>query len=428
MKKLCVALTFLHSCLSATPIPLIRTVRVRNNRVDIAINKQFKRAYLKEDFFVEYKDVNLEQFDYSIVTLPFIMNVISLVWISGKDYEVDEMDTEVYASLQTLKEVFKLFHPETPWEGRLIPKKLVNHHFTHTSDSIALLFSGGVDSTTSSLVHRDKKQLLVTAWGQSCLPLTNTTLWNKVYKRITSFAQDYGHETTYLTSNYYYFMNFSVLKDLSPEITSWRMDTVEDIGWAGLIAPIMLSRGISTLRIGSSENWNIPYSSAAHPYIDSNISFMGLKFYHDLFSMSRYDKIAYIVNQANKNLIKKPQLIICQRPGNIISCGTCEKCILTLALLLSVEADPRDYGYALSPKKAAHNIHKTLKREKEFGSSILWEYKNLQQKLYSKPVTLLSWLPDIDFSKKKAYDMKVYTELDWDELHRRYPHVKGETT
>ncbi len=131
------------------------------------------------------------------------MNVISLVWISGQDYEIDEMDREVYASLQTIKDVLKLFHSETPWTGRLLPKKLVDHNVTHSSDTIALLFSGGVDSTTSSLCHRDKKQLLIIGWGQSCLPLNEPKLWIKVRRRIEDFAQEYGHETTALRSNYY---------------------------------------------------------------------------------------------------------------------------------------------------------------------------------------------------------------------------------
>ncbi len=177
------------------------------------------------------------------------MNVISLVWISGKDYEIDQMDRQVYNSLKELKKIFKIMHPDTPWTGRLIPKKLIDHQPIPASDKIALLFSGGVDSTTSSLFHRATEQLLVTAWGQSCLPLHEPKLWNRVHKHIRNFADSYGHETTMLRSNYYYFLNYSVLRDLSPEKTSWRIDTIEDIGWAGLIAPIMLSKGISTLCI-----------------------------------------------------------------------------------------------------------------------------------------------------------------------------------
>ncbi len=219
-----------------------------------------------------------------------------------------------------------------------------------------------------------------------------------------------------------------MLKHLSHEIASWRIDTVEDICWAGLIAPIMLDRGISTLRIGSSDNWDNPYASAANPYIDSNIKFMGLQFYHDLFSMTRYDKIAYLVDQSKRGLIKRPNLIICQKPNNVITCGSCEKCILTQTLLLAVGADPRDYGYKLSPDKAAARIRKVLIKEKEFSISMIWEYTNLQKKLKDKPCKLLSWLHDIDFSKKKAYDLKVDTQMDWEELHKLYPHVKGETT
>ncbi len=385
MNKLLMPLILACSTLSAA-VPLITNVRVIKNRVDITIDKKFKKKYLKEDFFVEYdKDINLEQFDYSIVTLPFIMNVMSLVWISGQDYEIDEMDTEVYQSLQTIKDVFKLFYPNTSWDGNLIPKKLTTHSFTHTLDTTAVLFSGGVDSTTTSLYHRDKKQLLITSWGQSCLPLNELTLWKKVSTRINKFAKDYGHKTTYLRSNYYYFLNLPELKKLSSDITSWRIDTIEDMGWTGLVAPIMLSKGIRTLRIGSSDTWNLPYASACNPYIDSNIAFMGLKFYHDLFSMNRFDKISYLVDQYNKKLIKKVNLIVCQAQGNVITCGSCEKCVLTLALLLGAGADPRDYGYTLSPEKAATRIQKHLQQKKTFGMSTLWEYTNLQEKLRDTP-------------------------------------------
>ncbi len=414
--------------------PLIEKVAVHKNRVDITINKRFKRRYLRDDFFVEYADdIDLEQFDYSIVTLPFIMNVISLVWISGEDYEVDEMDAEVYESLQRIKDVFKIFHPKTPWNGRLIPKKLVSHTYPalkQPQERIALLFSGGIDSTTSSIYHKDTKQLLITAWGQSALPLHQPKLWQTIKGQISSFARQYGHDIEVLKSNYYYFLNLPKLKTISPEIVTWRIDTIEDIGWAGLIAPILLARGISTLRIASSDNWDIPYASAANPYIDSNISFAGIKIYHDLFSMSRHDKIAYIVDLCNKGQIRKPQFIVCQKPGGIINCAHCEKCCLTLAQMLSIGADPREYGYSESPKKAAKNIMFYLDTEDEISISTIWEYTELQKKLRKRRYPLLDKLLTIDFAaEKKACDIKdSTTTIDWKELDALYPHVKKETT
>ena len=418
---------------SKQPIPLIEKVNVTKNRVEITINKDFKKAYLKSDFFVEYdKDVDLTKFDYSITTLPFIMNVISLVWISGKDYQVDSMDAEIYESLERIKKIFKVMYPKTTWNGRLIPQKFVTHPAHRYAkpapqDTMALLFSGGLDSTVSSLYHRDKPQVLVTAWGQSALPLTEQKLWEKVKKRLTSFAHKYGHENAFLKSNYYYFLDLKKLSKLSPEIVWWRTDTIEDIGWAGLIAPILLSRGISTLRIGASEHWAVPIGSAASPYIDSTIRFAGIKIYHDLFSMCRFDKIAYMVDLCNQGLIEKPNLIICQKPGNIISCGKCEKCCLTLALLLGADADPREYGFPLTPEQASKRVQKHLSKQNSFMVTTLWEYNALQKKVQENPNKQLMWLGEFDLSQKKAATLKEDSQtLDWAELDALFPHVRGE--
>ena len=130
---------------------LIEQITVKKNRLDVVVNKEFKEAYLHENFFVEYdEDIDLEKLDYSLVTMPFIMNVISLVWVSGKEYYVDSMDQDVYDSLQRIKEVFKVFYPKTPWDGQLIPRKIVKNEplRVNTSERIALLFSGGVDCTS----------------------------------------------------------------------------------------------------------------------------------------------------------------------------------------------------------------------------------------------------------------------------------------
>ncbi len=412
-------------------IPLIEKVTVTKNTVSITVNKAFKRAYLKDDFYVSYeKDIDLEQFDYSIVTLPFIMNVISLVWISGKEYHIDAMDREIHESLQRIKQIFKVMYPKTPWNGRLIPKKLIDHTPTAatTDETMALLFSGGLDSTVSSLYHREKPQLLITAWGQSALPLNQPTLWGKIKRRVKRFAQKYGHSNAFLKSNYYYFLDFPKLKKLSPEIASWRTDTIEDIGWAGLIAPILLSRGIKTLRIGASEHWDITIGSAASPYIDSSIRFAGIRIYHDLFSMSRFDKIAYMVDLCNRGIVEKPQLTICQKPNNVISCGSCEKCCLTLALLLGAQAHPQDYGFSLSPEQAAQRIQRHLRNKPSFMVTTLWEYTALQKMIRNKPVAHLEWLKDIDLSKKTAYTLKPGSHtFSWAELDALFPHVRKES-
>ncbi len=407
------------------PIPLIDKLTVHKNRIDVTVNESFKKKYLKSDFFVEYdEDINLEQFDYSIVSLPFLMNVLSLIWISGEDYLIEEMDREVYESLERLHPVFEIMFPKTSWKGHLIPQKLVSHEPVKEKvpGKIALLFSGGVDSTTSSFYHRKTPQLLITAWGQSELPLNEQTLWTRKKHQMIDFAELYGHENAFLKSNYYYFLDLTKLKHLSPEILTWRMDTIEDIGWAGLIAPILLSHGIRTLRIASSEHWSLRNPSASHPYIDGNIRFAGLEFQHDLFSMTRFEKIKYIVDLCNQGLVQKPKLIICQKPGNIITCGSCEKCCLTLALLLSTGANPQEYGFSLSPERAADRVQKYLAKHTSFLAPNLWDYKDLQKRILPNSNEHLSWLKNIDFSKKVVF-AKDSSPINWDTLSVLFPHI-----
>ena len=82
--------------LAYAKVDLLTSVTAQKNSLRITINEEFKKKYLNEDFFADYdSDINLEQFDYSVLSLPCIMNLISLVWISGKTYYIEEMDTEI---------------------------------------------------------------------------------------------------------------------------------------------------------------------------------------------------------------------------------------------------------------------------------------------------------------------------------------------
>lgn len=424
-------LLFLTTLVSAVTAKqdLIESVHFpKKNRIEIKINKEFKKAYLHDDFFVEYdEDIDLTKLDYEIVTLPFLMNVMSLIWISGKKYSIESMDQNVYDSLERIKSIFKIWYPRTHWDGELIPRKFITLDPIKPSNSVhqtALLFSGGIDSLTCSYKHRDRKQLLITAWGQSCLPLNDKTLWHEMREYLEDFAQNNGHQNAFLKSNYYYFLNFKALSKLSPDIVSWRIETVEDIGWAGLIAPILISKGIPTLHIGSSDNILHFYPAACNPYIDGNIRFAGLHFKHDQFDMTRHEKIAYLCELWKHHLVDPVEPIICQKPGGIINCGTCEKCCATLLSFLALEADPRDYGYTIEPHEASKAIQKALK-SKHISSTLVWQCEYVQQSGLAHKNSLcdLSWLAGIDTKNLQPYDLQECSVIDLEKMKMLFPEI-----
>ena len=250
---------------SEAPIELFDAVAVNKNEIRVEINHEFKKRYLLSDFFAEYDDdIDLSRLDLSIQIMPCLMNVISIVWISGKQYAIESMDEELYYSLIKVKEVLKRMYPKTRWRGELLPRKLVKNSYKnqqngHEKERMALLFSGGLDSTTSSLYHKDKKQLLVTVWGHWDLPLYDKKLWKIRKEQLKDFGKQYGHENTFIKSNYYSFLNRPVLDNLSSEISSWRIFTVEGIGWAGLAAPLLLLKGYPYLAHASTITWDFQY-------------------------------------------------------------------------------------------------------------------------------------------------------------------------
>jgi hypothetical protein len=312
--------------------------------------------------------------------MPFIMNVVSIVWISGKDYYIDEMDAQLYASLKTVKEIMKQLYPKTKWQGRLIPRKLVDvpSHFTkENNDHVALLFSGGLDSVTSSLYHRDQKQLLVTLWGHWDLPLNDKKLWETRKRELQAFGKEHGHENTFIRSNYFWFLNRDALNRISPEINCWRIFTVEGIGWAGLVAPIMLLKGYPILLHGSTITWEYNYPAAANPFIDNNIHFAGASLRHDLFDMNRLQKCDYLAQLKKQKKIKKyPYIRVCEDPKLVENCNKCQKCIRTVLM----------------------HMQKKLKEKEEAGEQI---------------PDGLRWITDYNFKKKITSDIKNQKTIDW---------------
>jgi hypothetical protein len=400
---------------------LITELVVNKNSLRVRVHEDFKKKYLTGDFFVEYEaDLLLDQFDYSVLSMPFVMNVISIVWISGETFWVEEMDLELCESLERVKKVFKTMYPKTSWNGELKARKLVTHtrQFPEDAHKTALLFSGGVDSVSSALAHQDKKQLLITAWGHWDIPLSNKGLWKTRSEKIQEFAESFGNTATFLRSNYTSMLNYQYLSQLSSEIPKWRLGAVEGLGWAGLTAPILLSKGISTLHIASSHTWRYPYPSAASPFIDNNLRFCGLKVLHDQFAMTRLQKVAYIDTVYTQLGKEKPFLKICScEKSHDRNCEECRKCLTTTLCFDALGIDPRPYGLSSS-----HSISRKildLFQDSKLNYYTILLGKEIQKMIVTRlreGATLefyLKKLLAIDFDSKVAFDVARQTKLCW---------------
>lgn len=421
------------SIIAGGPQELITSVKVEKNVIKISINEDFKRKYLHGDFYARYeKDINLEKLDYSVQILPFIMNIVSIIWISGKTYSVKSLDQKVYESLKTVKKIFKTMHSKTKWKGKLIPRKLVNNSFTNPihdnedKEHVALLFSGGLDSTSSSLEHRHKKQMLITVGGHWDLPLNDKKLWKTRKKELRAFGKKHGHENSFIKSNYSSFLNRWVLINLSPEIASvWRIFAVEGIGWLGLCAPIMLLKGYRTLLHGSTISWDFNYPAIANPFVDNNLFVAGARLLHDQFHLNRLQKCQLIAKLCKEENLERPYIRVCEEKiiGN---CCKCQKCLRTILELVLIGENPHDYGF-YEPVEPALKKSKKFMEQHKTGATTVWHFMHMQKHLQEKVAQNkaipedLRWILSVNLKKKKTTEIKGQTKVDWRDYQKFLP-------
>jgi hypothetical protein len=422
------------------PVSLIESLHITKNRVDVIINRDFKEQYLKDDFFVEYEqNIDLTKLDQSIVVMPFLMNVISIVWVSGKTYTIDSMDEELYSSLKKIREVFRRFYPKTPFDGELVPKKLVKNSYKDSAlyeknkDKVGFTFSGGLDSICSSLRNNNIRQVLFTLWGHNDLPLSNKQKWLNFKKEIVNFALRFGNrENVFIASNYHEFLNTSILRNLSSEIYNWRICTVEDLGWAGLVAPMLVHRGIGLFNVASTITWNCRFPKASHQIVSGNIKFADISINQDSFDLARDEKCAYITDFCKKNKIPKLFIGVCPETryekllGN---CSRCFKCRRTMAGFLLAGENPQKFGFKHNnPDIIFKGWSKTLKPTIIFELDCL--QRNIKKKLAKGEYVDSRFLPLLSIDIRQRYEaslsihpQKLINLNDFKDLYGHIPDI-----
>lgn len=418
---------------------LIKSIEINKNMVRVIANPTFAKTYLKQHFFAKYDDsIDLSKLDYSIVTIPFIMNVIPMVWVSDNVYYIDSMDKDLFNSLNTIQKVFQAFYPTKKWAGKLIPKTLIdNSKKMKKSDAISVLFSHGLDAVYTSFHNRDKKQILVTIGGGD-INLFKHNMWENVQKQCKEFAKKNGHTNAFVKSNFMTFRKYKHLNTLSPEIKNWFGETSQSLSYTGLAAPIAYSKGSPQLLIASTRTSDFPYPYGTHPTIDNNIAYAGVTIDHDGPEVNRLDKIREIAAIAKENNLSKPLLRVCWgKDPNGGNCNSCEKCLRTIVELLVENQVPEEYGFKIPLNEAIIHARKKSPGAEKLKPGLMWHWgciqhaaqqtlANAQTFLNNNLKEFLQWISSLDLNKYKK-ETKNYFEQQRETLATLWKHSVART-
>ena len=353
---------------------------VNKNRLTVQPTDYLKQTFLNNEDFVVTYDRDISYVPQTVLTIPYIMCMSPLLWLSGKSYTIKGMDYDTYYALKEIKKVFKTFYPELSWEGTLTAEHLTKNTPPHHTDRVALLFSAGLDCVSSSLVLYGTEQLLITNQGVD-MPLKNPKLFENVKEQCRFFAKNYTYDNGFISFNFCTILNYRYLKVFSPTITKWWwLDSVVDaLNHTGVTAPLLYAEGYTKLTIAASHTVDHPYPYGSHPLIDNRIAFAGITVHHDQEELDRCQKIN-LVQSASQTFDKPiPQLRVCwtDKLGN--NCLSCEKCLRTLNNIIVTGNIPLDYGFTISEKEVMHKTREFLEKDPINTAKLFWEWQVIQK-------------------------------------------------
>jgi hypothetical protein len=407
---------------------LIQSLVVTKNKITVVADPAFAKHYLTTNFFAEYDNgFDLRTLPATVVAIPFIMNVIPIVWISDAEYTIDAMDEDLYYALQNIQKVFQSFYPSRKWSGRLVPTVLIkNSIIPRSPTALTVLFSHGLDAVYTSMRNRDKKQMLVTVCGGD-IGLNKAHMWHNVQELCRQFARTHGHENAFVRSNFNTFRNFKYLRTLTPDVHgNWFAYTSQGLGYTGLAAPIAYLSGSKKVLIASTRTGDNPFPYGTHPAIDNAIAFAGIVVDHDGSHADRLKKIREISALCTRHELKKPMLRVCwgkdPQGGN---CRSCEKCFRTIVELLIEGEVPQEYGFNIGIDEALKSARAKAPGAPTLSMGLMWHWQCIQNSaraaLSSKQFPthrwqeFVEWIAGLDLEQFRKRQSKKYTheEKKW---------------
>ncbi len=392
--------------------PLIKRIAVEKGRnLRVTPGKSFKRKFLRNEFFVEYHaPLRLDEAPWTLQAAPYLLNIAPLVWYSGQAWSVEEMDADLYQSLEKARVGLRQLYPEFAWDGKFEPQTLVKTKLEPPGQLSGkarrfILYSGGLDSTYTVFSLCDEPITLAFICGGD-IPLNNEAKCAQIREGAKTFSGRYRHDFVWMRSNLF---DFETIKSVLPTIKWWPADIQFGIGYIGLMMPLLVLGGQdSELVIAASQTAGSKGRYGSHPNYDGVLEFAGRKVKHHGFDANRTDKALSLETICRTENLPRPQLRVCLKPyADDANCGHCEKCLRTASEIVISGGVPSDYGFDMDMKALAERLSDLLTRtliplnreSAEFWNSMKPAAQNALTTPEIDPIRrdYLDWLSEYDF-------------------------------
>ena len=371
-----------------------------------------KKYFTHYPFQIEFPE-NIANVPDAVCAIPFVCNVLPIVWLTDSTLEIPELDLDFYESIPEFKKGYGKMFPGASFRGTLRVGTLVDCRPENSTKPV-MFYSGGLDATTTLFRHLDESPELLTIWGAD-IDFENQKGWNILQSRLKMAADFYHLPLTIIHSSFRKFDNEGTL-------SADFINILHDGWWHGV------KHGIAIISHAAIYAWlhrndkiyiastycylDSGYTCASDPSIDDNVRFFGCQVIHDGFDLSRQDKAQYVADFQKEHNLNTIPLHVCWESQTGKNCSYCEKCLRTIVALIIAGADPRTMGFEISDVTWKKLRNLVVGGQITDANTILWKVS--QANLIKK------W----DVVKKTPYGKKLNWLRSYDFDHPKYSFYK----
>lgn len=327
----------------------INNVRITPSRgitIEFAAGGELEQYFKTNIFQIDYS-VDILDVPYGLAVIPFVCNVLPIVWLTDATLYLDELDKDFYNCFEKLKQGYREIYPNLQFKGKIECKK-IRYDREECNHRSLVFFSGEVDSLATLIAHIDECPTLFSICGAD-VKLANITGWNTVMKQIKEVSDNFNLSAIQCYSNFREFIDeeklCELVTNLGAKVDYW-YGFQHGIGLIGHVAPLAYQYGYTIIYIAAS--YTIKErgvcTCASDPRIDNNMRFCESKVYHDQFEYNRQEKIQHIVEYC-RNAHSTVNLHVCWTTDSGENCCACEKCLRTIYAILAEKEKPCDFGF-----------------------------------------------------------------------------------
>ena len=402
----------------------LKEISVQNTSVQYIfdVSDDLKIFFSDHPFIIEYP-VSIESVPFSVLAIPFVSNVLPIVWVTDSQLILPELDKIFFDSIPEFKKGYINMYPNCSFKGKIIVDNVRPSDSANLSDRCALFFSGGVDSVDKFIRHIKENIDFISIWG-SDFDYYNKRGWEQAQKAISQIADSFSVKAYVIHSSFRLFDREDILtnnyqKQLND---NWWHGVKHSIGLIGHAAPLAYLLGYSKIYIAASfctTDQNV--RCASYPTIDNFVRFSVCQVIHDGFECNRQEKIHNIVIYHNNNKEKYLPLHVCWETQTGENCCKCEKCYRTIAALIVEGADPADLGFKNYELYIDEMRNVALSR-----IAIHWPYiykkanTNIVELKHHKDWKNIKWLLFLDFNNPSKYKQSLMFKLRHFSFRRIY--------